>query len=73
MAQLSSLFKALTVLIFVADVFSASGTAVLAQQFETATAPAPSKDTGSGYSLPISGVILCSSFVLSLLAFVIKK
>ncbi|KAI8545808.1 hypothetical protein RHMOL_Rhmol07G0067100 [Rhododendron molle] len=72
MAQLSSLFKALTVLIFVVAVFSASGTAVLAQQLETAPAPAPSKDTGSGYSLPISGVILCSSFVLSLLAFVKK-
>ncbi|KAI8545806.1 hypothetical protein RHMOL_Rhmol07G0066900 [Rhododendron molle] len=70
MAQLSSLFKALTVLFVIVAVFSAS-TAV-AQQFETAPAPAPSKDTGSGYSLPISGVILCSSFVLSLLAFVKK-
>ncbi|GMP41780.1 hypothetical protein CsSME_00011753 [Camellia sinensis var. sinensis] len=63
MAQLSS-FKALTVFVVVFAILSAIGSA---QEFEMAPAPSPSMDAGSAYSLPISGAVVCSSIVFSLL------
>ncbi|KAH7863680.1 hypothetical protein Vadar_020654 [Vaccinium darrowii] len=60
MANMRS-FKAFAVL-FVVAIFSAA--AATAQDL----VPAPAPASGSAYSLPISGFIVCSSVALSLLA-----
>ncbi|XAR63429.1 hypothetical protein NMG60_11023362 [Bertholletia excelsa] len=65
MAQLSSSFKAVAVLL-VAAIFSA--TAGSAQDLGSAPASAPGLDTGSAQSIPVSIAVLCSSVALSLLA-----
>ncbi|GFY92251.1 hypothetical protein Acr_08g0006470 [Actinidia rufa] len=53
---------------FVVAVIAIFSVTASAQDFESAPAPPPSMDTGSAYSLPISGAIVCSSVVLSFLA-----
>ncbi|KAF5736428.1 hypothetical protein HS088_TW14G00570 [Tripterygium wilfordii] len=53
------------VLFALVSIFAA---AVSAQDFDMAPAPAPSQDKGAGYSLGMSGAVICSSLVLSLLA-----
>lgn len=60
MAQ-SGAFKALAVVAAVLTISSAT----MAQEL----APAPSPDQGAAYSLPVSGAIMCSSLMVSLLAF----
>ncbi|OAY43171.1 hypothetical protein MANES_08G048100v8 [Manihot esculenta] len=62
MAQFTS-FTAVVVACF-ASVFLAAAN-VSAQ---TALAPAPSMDTGAGFSLPMSGAVVASSLLLSLFA-----
>lgn len=54
-------FKALAVVAVVLTMFSAMA---MAQELP----PAPSPDQGAAYSLPVSGPILCSSLLVSLLA-----
>ncbi|PSS10001.1 Meiosis arrest female protein [Actinidia chinensis var. chinensis] len=53
---------------FVVAVIAIFSVTASAQDFEMAPAQPPSMDTGSAYSLPISGAIVCASVVLSLLA-----
>ncbi|KAJ9695738.1 hypothetical protein PVL29_010959 [Vitis rotundifolia] len=66
MAQVS-IAKAF-VLVFVVAIFSAAAT-VSALDNSPASAPAPSPDAGSAFSLPLSGAVVASSLVFSLLAF----
>ncbi|KAI3697401.1 hypothetical protein L6452_30389 [Arctium lappa] len=69
MAATSS-FKAISmILVVIAAVLSAS--AVSAQDFGMAPAAAPTgMDSGSGYSVPVSGLILCASMIVSALALI---
>nr|DAD42327.1 TPA_asm: hypothetical protein HUJ06_000557 [Nelumbo nucifera] len=55
------------VLVFLVAVLYAVA-AVSAQDMELAPSPAPSMETGSSFGLSISGTILCSSLLVSLLA-----
>ncbi|XXG46191.1 hypothetical protein AAC387_Pa02g1104 [Persea americana] len=40
---------------------------------DSAAAPSPGMDAGSGFSLPVSGALLCSSLLFSILAIVRKE
>ena len=64
MAQVS-IAKAF-VLLFVVAIFSVATTVVSAQ--DNSPAPALSPDAGSAFSLPLSGSVIVSSLVFSLLA-----
>ncbi|KAJ6870553.1 hypothetical protein NC652_036255 [Populus alba x Populus x berolinensis] len=64
MAQFS-IPKALVLMLVIAT-FAA---AVSGQDSETAPAPAPGMDAGTGFSLPVSGAIVGFSLVVSLLGF----
>ncbi|OVA12265.1 hypothetical protein BVC80_1779g39 [Macleaya cordata] len=56
--------------IFVAvALFSVS--AVTAQSSES-IAPSPGMDAGAGYTTPVSGAFICSSLLLSLIAFLLQ-
>ncbi|KAI3750219.1 hypothetical protein L2E82_20849 [Cichorium intybus] len=61
MAQIGSIVKKVSLIAVVA--FSVAAT-VSAQ----ATAPAPSPDAGAAFSVPVSGVVIGSSMLLSLVA-----
>ncbi|KAJ9695740.1 hypothetical protein PVL29_010961 [Vitis rotundifolia] len=63
MAQVS-IIKAL-MLVFAVAIFSAA-TTVSAQ--DGSPAPSPSPDAGSAFSIPLSGFVIASSLILSLLA-----
>ncbi|OMO93257.1 hypothetical protein COLO4_17021 [Corchorus olitorius] len=58
--------------VFVALVISKATTTVSAQDVGLAPAPAPSMDTGTAFSLPIRGVFVAFSLIISLFAFLIK-
>ena len=64
MAQVS-IAKAF-MLVFVVAIFSAAATV---SALDNSPAPAPSPDAGSAFSLPLSGAVVASSLVFSLLAF----
>ena len=64
MAQVS-IVKAF-MLVFVVAIFSAAATV---SALDNSPAPAPSPDAGSAFSLPLSGAVVASSLVFSLLAF----
>nr|DAD29812.1 TPA_asm: hypothetical protein HUJ06_031280 [Nelumbo nucifera] len=67
MAQVS--LSKTTVLVFIVAILSAAAATVSAQgDSEMAPSPAPSIVSGSPFALPVSGAILCSSLLLSLLA-----
>lgn len=51
---------------FVVALFYVSG--VMAQDI----APFPTMDTGAGFTLPISGVLVCSSMLVSLIALLLQ-
>ncbi|KAE8676444.1 hypothetical protein F3Y22_tig00111612pilonHSYRG00005 [Hibiscus syriacus] len=59
-------FSKAIMIVFVAVVVLVAGT-VSAQ--DSAMAPAPSMDTGYAFSLPVSGVAVTFSLIISLLAF----
>lgn len=61
MAQVSSIVKKASVL----AVFALSAVATVSAQ---SMAPAPSPDAGAAFSVPISGVVIGSSMLLSLVA-----
>ncbi|KAJ4711645.1 Meiosis arrest female protein [Melia azedarach] len=55
-------------LMFAMAVFSAIVLSASAQDF-AAPAPSPAQDTGAAYSAGVSGAVICSSLLLSALAF----
>ncbi|KAL8225322.1 hypothetical protein R6Q57_017879 [Mikania cordata] len=61
MAQLNSIVKKASVVVIV----TLSAAAAVSAQ---ATAPAPSPDAGAGFSVPVSGVVIGSSMLVSLFA-----
>ncbi|EEF49154.1 conserved hypothetical protein [Ricinus communis] len=65
MAQMKT-FKGMTSFLLVVAIYFAN---VEAQEFGMAPAPSPSIDEAAAYSSGISRAMICSSFVLSLLAF----
>ncbi|EEF35627.1 conserved hypothetical protein [Ricinus communis] len=65
MAQLST-FKAVASFLLVVAMYFAS---VEAQEFGMAPSPVPTMDKGAAYSSGISSAMICSSLILSMLAF----
>ncbi|KAF9606132.1 hypothetical protein IFM89_023185 [Coptis chinensis] len=65
MAQVSNLSISKAALIFtIVAVFS-----IIAVSAQDAPAPAPAYITGAAFSVSVSGAVLCSSLIVSLLAF----
>ncbi|OVA17192.1 hypothetical protein BVC80_1309g7 [Macleaya cordata] len=75
MAQVSIAKAAMMVVFVVVAISSINLGAVTAQDSELlAPSPAPSMDTGSaGLSLPVSGALLCSSLIFSVIAVILKQ
>ena len=68
MATVSSSKKAVNAMMGLVLATFTMAASVSAQSTEMAPAPAPSMDTGAGFSLPVSLAVVGSSLVLSLLA-----
>ncbi|OMO70195.1 hypothetical protein COLO4_28708 [Corchorus olitorius] len=66
MARFGSSSTQVVMAMFVVVLFYVSG--IMAQNI----APSPAMDTGAGISLPVSGVVACSSILVSLIALLLQ-
>ena len=66
MARLGTSATQIVMAMFVVALFYISG--IMAQDI----APSPAIDTGAGFTLPVSGVLVCSSILVSLIALLLQ-
>ncbi|XWS56240.1 hypothetical protein CRYUN_Cryun09bG0068900 [Craigia yunnanensis] len=66
MARFGTSAAQIVMAMFVVALFFVSG--IMAQDI----APSPAMDTGAGFTFPVSGVLVCSSVLVSLIALLLR-